>query len=92
VESRLFSLRKSCLFLIAFVLISNFTSSLMTASEQLNWPLDVNYLEAHHEYRKAFEDTFLDLLKLQELLVTRRHRTIQLTDVLQWGTTSDSSK
>lgn len=41
----------------------------MTASEQLKWPLHVDYLSATPEQKNTFERSFRDLLKLQGLFV-----------------------
>lgn len=42
----------------------------MNASEQLKWPLHVDYPSATAEQRNTFEKNFRDLLKLQALFAT----------------------
>jgi hypothetical protein len=47
-------------------------STLVVAAEALNWPMPVDYAAASPAERKAFEDAFAALLRLQELYVARR--------------------
>ncbi|KAH9050479.1 TIP-1 family-domain-containing protein [Lactarius hengduanensis] len=42
-------------------------TALLTASENLHWPMPVDYSVASPEYRKAFETTFHRLLDFQEI-------------------------
>ncbi|KAJ3552815.1 hypothetical protein NM688_g3951 [Phlebia brevispora] len=44
-----------------------FTSTLVDASERLKWPMPVDYTAASPADRKAFEDSFYNLLKLQTI-------------------------
>ncbi|KAI5123752.1 hypothetical protein M0805_000343 [Coniferiporia weirii] len=43
------------------------TSSLLTAAEHLHWPMPVDYAAAKPEFHQAFENAFLNLLKLQDI-------------------------
>ncbi|THH05559.1 hypothetical protein EW145_g4700 [Phellinidium pouzarii] len=43
------------------------SSSLLSAAENLHWPMPVDYAAAKPESRKAFESAFVNLLKLQEI-------------------------
>lgn len=40
---------------------------LTTAAEKLGWPMSINYAAAALSDRKAFEDAFMNLLKLQNM-------------------------
>lgn len=42
-------------------------SALLAASENLHWPMPVDYSAASLEHRKAFEDAFHLLLDFQEM-------------------------
>jgi hypothetical protein len=42
-------------------------SALLAASENLHWPMQVDYSTASPEHRKAFEDAFHILLDFQEM-------------------------
>jgi hypothetical protein len=44
-------------------------SVLTNAAEKIGWPMPVDYLAVSAEDRKAFEDAFSNLLKLQTMLV-----------------------
>jgi hypothetical protein len=41
--------------------------SLTTVAEKLGWPMPVNYAVAAPSDRKAFEDAFMNLLRLQTM-------------------------
>ncbi|KXN81133.1 RAD50-interacting protein 1 [Leucoagaricus sp. SymC.cos] len=43
------------------------STTLTTAAEKLGWPMNVNYAAASTSDRKAFEDAFVNLLKLQAI-------------------------
>lgn len=43
--------------------------NLLKAAEKIKWPAKVDYLNNPSSERKDFENTFLNLLKLQELYV-----------------------
>ncbi|KAF5356120.1 hypothetical protein D9756_004054 [Leucocoprinus leucothites] len=43
------------------------SSALTTVAEKLGWPMSVNYAAAASSDRKAFEDAFVNLLKLQSI-------------------------
>jgi len=40
---------------------------LTTAAEKLGWPMSINYAAVALSDRKAFEDAFMNLLKLQNM-------------------------
>ena len=42
-------------------------SAFLAASEDLHWPMQVDYSTASSEHRKAFEDAFHLLLDFQEM-------------------------
>jgi RAD50-interacting protein 1 len=42
-------------------------SALLAASENLHWPMPVDYVAASPEHRKAFESTFRSLLEFQAM-------------------------
>jgi hypothetical protein len=42
-------------------------SVLLAASEDLHWPMQVDYSTASPEHKRAFEDTFHRLLDFQEM-------------------------
>jgi RAD50-interacting protein 1 len=42
-------------------------SALLAASENLHWPMPVDYAAASPEHRNAFESTFRSLLEFQAM-------------------------
>ncbi|KAI0274887.1 TIP-1 family-domain-containing protein [Gloeopeniophorella convolvens] len=54
-------------------------SALLAASENLHWPMPVDYAAATPEHRKAFEDAFRLLLDFQDMWVpSRSYRDLRL--------------